>query len=154
MVVTNHVEVDVSKARRLRQRMVLDRLDYERELVHLNVEMKVNPSELSRHLGISQPSVYDTLKKALKLAQVKDGFSGATPYEIAQRFAVGEIGRDELIDQLARWEYAPEGHTDGYDSLIVDPPGTFEEVIRAADDGLIDDTTYDAILTKAEGLAH
>lgn len=153
MTIGCHVEVDVSKARKLRQRMVLDRLDYERELAHLNLNLGVNPTDLSRQLGVSQSAIFDTLKKASKLPPVKDGFVGATPYEIAQRFAVGEIGRDELIDQLARWTYAPEGHADDYHSLIGDPPGSFEEVISARRHSLIDGVTYDAIIYRMEELA-
>jgi len=152
MTITPHRKnVDVSRARTLRQRLALDRLDYEREVVRLTALM--SQSELSRQLHISQPTINETVKKAKGYAPVKSGFAGATPYEIAQRFAVGEIGRDEVIEQLARWEYAPEGHTDGYDSLIVDPPGTFDDVIRARRHGLIDGVTYDVILDRMEELA-
>lgn len=149
MTITNH-EADVSTARRLRQRLSLDRLDYDREVVRLTAVM--SQSELARQLRVAQPTISETLAKATKLAPIKPGFAGATPYEIAQRFAIGEITREQLIDQLARWEYAPQSRTDGYDSLLVDPPGTFEEVVKAANDGLIDGVTYDAILDRAEEL--
>jgi hypothetical protein len=152
MTITTHrPEVDVSRARKLRQRLALDRLDYEREVVRLTA--LISQSELSRQLHISQPTINETVQKAKKLAPVKPGFAGASPYEIAQRFAVGEISREEVIDQLARWEYAPQSRTDGYDSLLVDPPGTFEEVSKALSDGLLDDATYDAILDRQEELA-
>jgi hypothetical protein len=141
----------IGRARTLRQRLILDRLDYEREIAQLAQEM--SQTELARQLAVTQPAIQQTLKKAAKLTPVREGFAGASPYEIAQRYAVGEIGRDRVIDELARWEYVPQGHSDGYDSLIVDPPGTFEEVIRAADDGLIDGTIYDEILTRCEVLA-
>ncbi|MEV7574373.1 hypothetical protein AB0P28_14870 [Pseudarthrobacter sp. NPDC089323] len=143
-------KVDTSRAFKLRHEMALKRLDYDREVVHL-VPL-LGQSGLSRALHVSQPTIHDTVKKASKLAPVKPGFSGASPYEIAQRYAVGEIGRDALIDQLARWDYAPQSRTDGYDSLLVDPPGTFDEVGKALSDGLLDDATYDAIIDRREEL--
>jgi hypothetical protein len=152
MTITQHrVTADVTKARKLRQQLVLDRLDYEREVVRLTA--LISQSELSRQLKVSQPTINETVKKAKRQTPVKPGFAGATPYEVAQRFAVGEIARADLIEQLATWDYTPSPQTDGYDSLIVDPPGTFEEVSRALSDGLIDDATYDAILDRSEELS-
>ena len=80
-----------------------------------------------------------------------DGFSGATPYEICERYAVGEIDRDRLIDELTRFPYVPGGTTDGYDSLIVDPPGTWSEVSDAECGGLIDEQVYEEVFTARHG---
>lgn len=143
-------DVDTSRVFELRQRLDLDRLDYEREVSRL-VPL-IGQSGVARALHLAQPSVRETAMKAEKLPPVKPGFAGGTPYEIAQRFAVGEIDREQVIDQLARWEYAPQARTDGYDSLLVDPPGTFDEVSKALSDGLLDDETYDAILDRQEEL--
>jgi len=151
MVVKHHTKKpDVSRAFKLRHEVALKRLDYDREVAELVVDW--GQSGLSRELHVSQPTIHDTVKKARKLAPVKPGFSGASPYEIAQRFAVGEIGPEDVIDQLARWDYAAQDHTDGYDSLLVDPAGTFDEVGKALSDGLLDDATYDAIVDRREEL--
>lgn len=48
---------------------------------------------------------------------LSDGFSGATPYEVCERYAVGEIDRDMPIDEFTNYLYVPGGTTDGYDPL-------------------------------------
>ena len=59
----------------------------------------------------------------------------------------GRISRQRLLDELRVWPYAPgPGLTDGYDDLIVEPPGTFEEVVDALRHGLLDAQTYEAVL--------
>lgn len=47
---------------------------------------------------------------------MKEGFSGADPYEIIQRYVIGELDRAQLLDELGRWEYTPEvyGEWEGY----------------------------------------
>lgn len=77
-------------------------------------------------------------------------FSGAGPYEIAQHHAAGDITREQLLDELGHWKYEPDSNpTDGYDTLIISAPGSFEDVGRAYDDGLIDAQLYDEILEDA-----
>ncbi len=46
-----------------------------------------------------------------------------------------------------RWPYDPIARSDGYDSLVVDAPGThtLEEVVRAYREGLIDQDMYVAV---------
>lgn len=95
---------------------------------------------------MTQPTISAALKSATRVADPLEGFSGASAYEIAQRFAAGEIDRDQLVDELTRWEYVPMPHTDGYDDLPIIPAGTFEEVARARRAGLIDAATYDVIV--------
>ena len=135
---------DVEVARRLRSRRAVDGLDYLRVLRRLSGSM--TQTDLAQSLGMTQPSISSALKSAAKVPEPREGFSGASPYEIAQRFAAGEIDRDQLVDELTRWEYVPMPHTDGYDDLLILPEGTFREVARARRDGLIDGETYDVIL--------
>lgn len=52
-----------------------------------------------------------------------------------------------------RYPYAEPGHTDGYDSLIVDPPGAWTEVVDAERQGLIDDGMYEEVFTRRHGPA-
>ncbi|WP_157550715.1 hypothetical protein [Microbacterium sp. Root553] len=81
-------------------------------------------------------------------SRLLEGFSGSTPYEICERFAAGLIEESQVIDELVRYPYAPGGTTDGYDSLIVDPPGTWSEVSTAARHGLIGDNVYEAVFNR------
>ena len=74
----------------------------------------------------------------------REGFSGASPYEIVQQYAAGELSREQAVDELSRWEYVPMPSADPFGDLFI-PDGTFEEVCRAESDGLIDGTTYEEI---------
>ncbi|UNX53942.1 hypothetical protein MF406_13335 [Georgenia sp. TF02-10] len=90
-----------------------------------------------------EPSV----QRARAAPALPEGFTGASPYEIAERFAVRELTREQVVDELTRWPYDPSPTSDGYDALIVNQSGTHSwgEVERAADDGLIDEDIYDEI---------
>ena len=82
----------------------------------------------------------------------RPAFSGADPYEIARRYAAGELSREQVVDELARWEYRPGVPTDGYDWTTGDA-GEWEETVgRAFDDGLLDAETYDAIGDRRQEL--
>ena len=70
---------------------------------------------------------------------MKEGFSGADPYEIIQRYVIGELDRAQLLDELGRWEYTPEvyGEWEGYF------PGDWQNYVEEAHrEGLIDDSLY------------
>lgn len=134
-----------------RRRKEMDELDYRRELRRLD-ERGYSQREIARWLGIAQPSVHNALRTAAKVPMPLDGFSGATPYEICQRYAAGFIDRGKLVDELTRFPYVKGGETDGYDSLIVDPPGTWSEVDDAARRGLIEDDVYEEVFNRRHGL--
>lgn len=130
----------------------MDELDYRRELRRLE-QRGYSQREISKWLGIAQPSVLSALRTAAKVTMPLDGFSGATPYEICQRYAGGLITRTQLVDELARFPYVKGGQTDGYDSLIVDPPGTWSEVDDAARRGLIEDDVYEEVFNRRHGIS-
>ncbi|MCL3862985.1 hypothetical protein M1R94_18435, partial [Actinotalea sp. K2] len=95
---------------------------------------------------LSQAAVSKTLRSARTVPPVREGFSGASPYEIAQRYAAGELAREQLVDELARWQYVPMPRTDdGIDDLVVIELGTFHEVSQARRDGLLDGAAYEEI---------
>ena len=71
-----------------------------------------------------------------------------TPYQICQLYKEGVIDRELLIEKLVAYPYVPEKQTDGYDSLIVDPPGTWSEVSDALRHGLIEEDVYDEVFNK------
>ncbi|ACZ32470.1 hypothetical protein Xcel_3471 (plasmid) [Xylanimonas cellulosilytica DSM 15894] len=135
--------VSVEQVRRLRHRQVVDRLDELRSLRRLSATM--SQTALAKALAITQPTVNSALKRAQHIPDVPEGFSGASPYEIAERYAAGLIDREQLIYELARFPYAPTPTTDGYDWLTADVPNTVGDVGDALDDGLIDEDTYVAI---------
>ncbi|APT91866.1 hypothetical protein CPHO_01920 [Corynebacterium phocae] len=140
----------VKKALRLRQRRDIAELDYRRQLRQLHEEF--TQRELGKMLNIAQSSVQKTLKVAEKEAPPVEGFSGATPYEICQRYAAGEMLRDKLIDELTRFPYTKSDKTDGYDSLTVDPKGTWAEVSQAIRQGLIDEDVYEIVFNRRHGI--
>ena len=135
----------VETARQLRNRQTVDRLTYLRTLRALADMM--TQRDLADELRMTQPAVSQALKSAARIDDVRPGFSGGSPYEIAQRYAAGELTRAKAVDELTRWSYDPTPVSDGYDALIVDEPGTHaeDELVRALDDGLIDETIYDQI---------
>ncbi|GEA84831.1 helix-turn-helix domain-containing protein [Cellulomonas gelida] len=139
---------DVGTLRRLRSRQEIDRLDYFRAL--RLVARTMRQTDLARQLGIAQPSVSQALQRAETVPDVRPGFSGATPYEIAQRYSAGELTRDQLVDELARWEYRPSASGDGYDWSTYEPGEWQETVVRALRDGLIDGEAYELALQKWE----
>jgi hypothetical protein len=96
------------------------------------------------------------LKAAVTMPDVPAGFHGATPYEIAARFAAGRITRDQLIDELARWPYKTPPRTDGVDWRSGSTVGTWDDVVIAMGDNLIDTETYEAVMDRQDelGTAH
>jgi len=121
-------------------------LDYKRAIKRVYSAGLLTQTELANSLGLTQPTVSYIVKTASDVQEPKEGLSGASPFEICQRYKAGELSRTELIRQLSKWPYAEPSKIDEYDSLVVDPPGTFQEVVRASLMGLIEDSVYQEIL--------
>lgn len=147
---TMEVPEDARPAVRARFLKEISNIDYLRELRAL-VGHGYTQQKISLFLGITQPSVQSALKTAATVAMPVEGFSGATPGEICLRYAAGTIDRSRLVDELARFPYVPGGKTDGYDSLIVDRPGTWAEVSAAVRRGLIEDDIYEEVFNRRHG---
>lgn len=147
---TTRVPAAARAAVQLRHRREIDDLDYRRQLRQLSG--RYTQRQIATWLGIAQPSVSAALKAAEQVAMPVEGFSGATPMEICERFAAGVIDRRQLEDELARFPYAERGTSDGYDGLVVDPPGTWAEVSAAVRRGLIDDDIYEVVFNRRHGL--
>ena len=131
------MSTDVSDAMqdliRLRQLHEIVSLDYRRGLRAV-ANSGVSQREIAQRLRVTQPTISAVLRKAQDLPQVAEGFSGAGPAEICQRYAAGLISRDQLI----------------YDWLVVAPPGSWEEVTDALYEGWIDDDIYDEVIQRSE----
>lgn len=139
----------VQSTAKLRRRRDLVNLDYRRQLRRLALlaqSDKYPQRVIALELGISQPALSKALSQTEEVSELPEGFHGASPYEICERYEAGEINRDRLIDELIRWPYAKRGKTDGFDGLTVDPPGTWGDVTKALRDGLIDAEAYDRVL--------
>ncbi|SDS71865.1 MarR family transcriptional regulator [Microlunatus soli] len=130
----------LSGVRQLRHRHILDRLDYLRGLRRLADGM--TQTDLARALGLTQPSISSALKSAAKVADLRPGFSGAGPYEIAQRYVAGELDRDQLIDELARWVPDPTVRA------VDNPADPNSEMRKAVRDGLLDEDAYRMVLAR------
>ena len=137
------LEADIEDAHMLRVRRDMDALDLRRKLAR--IDGRIPQVKLARRLNMSGPGLSKLLSRAKETPPVAEGFSGAGPLEIAKRYAAGLLSRDEVIDELSRWEYAPRPQTDGIDWLTVDVPGSVEELEEAEADGYIDMSIYEAV---------
>lgn len=114
----------------------------------------VSQTEMATVLQTSQANISRWAARGREQAQRRRaGQLGADPYEIAQRYALGEIPRDQMIAALASWPYewppaTPAGPLGAWDdSVAVSPEGSFTRTVgRAFDDGLLSDEDYEAIL--------
>ena len=132
-----------------RSRIEIADLKYKRKLKALrhSPERQLSQARIARSLHISQPALSKALKSSETIGDVPEGFSGASPREICQLYAIGELSREQLIDQLSRWPYpAPITSNNAWDDLRVSLPGSWDEVDRAAEDGLIDEDLREAII--------
>jgi hypothetical protein len=105
-------------------------------------------------LGVSQPTVHRWVQEAAQ--QPADGPQalGETPYEIAQRYAAGDITHEQMIDALIAWPYQRDTSLDGdyWDKTYAGGSlqGTFGETVgRAFEDGLITGEDYDYLAEHA-----
>lgn len=109
----------------------------------------VPQTEIAAALHTSQANVSRWAARGRQHAERHPaGRLGADPYEIAQRYALGQIPRDETIAVLAAWPYEQDFVPSHYwDDLGISPAGAFGPTVgRALREGLLNDTDYDAIL--------
>lgn len=142
----------IEAGRRARARREIAELDYRRMLRQM-AEVGLSQREIAGAMGISQPSVNSALKTAEKVSRPVEGFSGATPWEICQRYAAGLLPGPRLVEELVAFPYAPAGEGDEVDPLIVDPPGTWDEVVQAVDLGLMEEEVYEVVFNLRHRLS-
>lgn len=117
-----------------------------REAVNAAALAGAGAAEVARVLRMARPDA-ERLLAGLERDRGPDGRLPDTAYAIAERYAVGELSREQLLELLVAWPYTPERSTDEWNNLSVLPKGSFTDtVVRAADDGLITDEEYDAIV--------
>jgi len=141
------VPVEVEHAQALRHRLELGEIDYRRELARL-VSSGMSVRELGLAMKLRESILVSQLEAAKKIDPVRPGFSGGSPREICLRYKAGQVSRDQVIDQLVHWDYVPRKPVeDPYSDLRFYTPGSIDDVVQAFRDGIIDDETYDTILT-------
>ncbi len=113
----------------------------------------VSQAAIAEELHSSQPQVSRWAARGRELLE-KESESGAgrTPYQAAERYQRGELTREELIDALAHWDYVDwNSKTTGlHDDLLVTVSGSFDDVLAALDDGLIDEEIYEIVYGRLE----
>jgi hypothetical protein len=105
-------------------------------------------ADIANALTVSRDEVAGWAARGRELGSVPPGQLGRDPYEIAQRYAVGEISREQMIDALAKWDYVPEPRPiDYFDDIGVLSEGSFGTTVGYAfRHCLITADEYDAIL--------
>lgn len=90
-------------------------------------------------LGVSQAAVSKMLVRARLTPEVQD----ATPWEVALRYAAGELTHDQMIDTFTAWSWTHDLFLDS-DSVWPEQyvPGSWQDLVRAADEGYISDQDY------------
>ncbi len=142
------IPVEAVAARKARVRRDVGELDYKRSVVRLK-NSGATQKEIAQMIEVAQPTVHKLLKNAATVPMPVEGFSGADPFEICERYAADLISREQLIDELTRWEYAPQQHTvNEFDDLIFEVPGSFDDVLRAFRRGLIDGPLYEELAER------
>lgn len=74
--------------------------------MHLR-ELRESQTAIARLLDVTQPTVQKLLKCAEHNTMPVEGFSGANPFEICERYVAGYLTREQLIKELSCWNYAP-----------------------------------------------
>jgi hypothetical protein len=118
------------------------------------VEDGITAKDVARALRIAQSDA-ERLLGALEHAREPDGRLPGDAYGVAERYAVGELSREDLRATLGAWDYAPRRvMADYWDDVGVTREGSFGDTVgRAFDDGLIDGDDYDAILAAYQSRA-
>lgn len=133
--------IDKPERRRLmraRAKAELAPLDYNREIAM--AASRASQNQVAAVVKLTQARVSQIVSTTPK---PREGFSGASPREIAQRFAAGELTEAKAIDELGRWPYREMGHPDEYDGLWEPGEGTWLDVELAHSDELITDEVYE-----------
>lgn len=131
------------------------RINYLRHLRQL-YESGLTQTDLARIADVSQPTISDLLERArVDAPDVRPGTHGGTAYEIAVRYAAGEIDRATLRRELIEWTYEKPGDPSPFQYANDAPPitegGFNNQVGRALAEGLLDDGDYDAVLDALAG---
>ncbi|MEU1377890.1 hypothetical protein ABZ442_30200 [Streptomyces triculaminicus] len=109
-----------------------------------------SPDAIGGAIGLHATDVAELVEEARRLAPALPGRPGRSPQHVVMRYAAGEISRDEMIETLSTWPYAPAGPI--AENLLNDfrprVSGSFDDVRSAVYQGYIDDDAFDAIVER------
>jgi hypothetical protein len=93
-------------------------------------------------------------RQPLSAPMIPAGHCGATPHEVAERYAAGLVDREQMRAELGGWDYAPLERLVGLgDDIAVVDPQSFDGVEMAVHQGLIDLDDYGVIAKAYEARA-
>ena len=139
MTTTNVVQERLSEIVRSRARSEIADRELQRA-VHAARTAGATQIEIAKQLAVSQAAI----SKRLAQAEPLDGDD--SPYDVALRYAAGDVARDEMIAKLTAFEYQPATQSPAYDEPFVDVSGSLDELVRALDRGFLSEQDYDEIL--------
>lgn len=123
------------------------RVEFQRALLAA-VSSGMTQVELAAVLEVRQPTVQEALKRArAEAGEPAPGRHGATPLEVAERYAVGEIDRATMLAELTSWDYRPMAGVEAGDDLGTYVTGSFDDVVTAVGRGYLEEEDYNAIVS-------
>ena len=113
-----------------------------------------NAGESQRAIGhaasISQPAVTQHLANSGHIRPTLEGFSGADPLEICQRYYLGQLTEEQLFDELTRWEYVPDSDPEHLLDEGASVSGTWNDVLVATNMDYISEEQYARLFDMME----
>ncbi len=150
MTITMNAEERVADLRRQTARETVARITKLRDLRQLHENDGYTQVQLAKILKVSQPSISDMLRSArIDAPDVRPGTHGGTAYEIAARYAAGELDRDVALRELIEWQYEPPAEPNPFPWVNDGAPvvdGSFQnQVVRAKRVGFLTSEDYVAL---------
>jgi len=98
------------------------------------------------------------IQEANEVEPIRAGFSSGSPYEICQRYYIGELTRAQAIDELVRWEYKPQAKGEEWDPWGMEGGaprvrGSWDDLDTAEIHNLIDDDFFNEVADQIDAKA-
>jgi hypothetical protein len=104
-------------------------------------------AEIARELRIT-PGEAEALVAELTAERGPDGRLPESAYDVAERYAAGELPREEMLELLGGWDY-PEEPEREWDHVRLPTEGSFNSTVgRAYREGLLGGDDYDEIVRR------
>ena len=102
-------------------------------------------TDIADKLGVTQPAVHGMLVRA---RHARDLFT-TQPYEVALRYAVGEIDHDEMLATFSAWPWTSDQLLDT-DNPLTEAfiRGSWSDLVRATNRGYVSSDDYRVIFER------